>query len=144
MEQTRFLELVRGLLILLFFYTAVSKLHNFEGFKLELGRQVFPAGWQTVLSIAIPASEIIVVLLLSFPFSRLYGFYGATFLMLVFTIYVFGALFKLYPHNPCACAGILQGMSWKTHAVFNLGFFMLALYGLVQIKRKKVQRQSDQ
>jgi len=138
MEQARFLEFVRGLLILLFFYTAASKLYNFEGFKLELGRQVFPTEWQAVLSIGIPASEIIVVLLLSFPLSRLYGFYGATLLMLVFTIYVFGVLFNLYPHNPCACGGILRGMGWKTHAVFNLSFFTLALYGLVQIKRKKV------
>ncbi|MBO9636013.1 MAG: hypothetical protein J7578_23115, partial [Chitinophagaceae bacterium] len=81
-------DIIAALLILLFTYTAVSKLMTWDLFRFLLGQAPGigkQAGW---LFIAIPAVELIIAALLFFPSTRLKGLYASLALMLLFTMYV--------------------------------------------------------
>jgi hypothetical protein len=144
MEKNRILAITRGALILLFFYVAGSKLYDFSGFRSELSLQVFPIAFQPVLLIGIPASEFLAVALLAFPGTKIYGFWLSAALTAAFTIYILGALLHFYPKIPCSCGGVLRKMGWKQHFVFNLVFFALSIYGLIQTLKERRSGNQDQ
>lgn len=144
MEKNRILALTRGALILLFFYVAGSKLYDLSGFRSELSLQVFPVAFQPALLIGIPASELLAVVLLTIPGTRIYGFWLSIALMAAFTLYILGAILHFYPKIPCSCGGVLRKMGWKQHFVFNLFFFALSIYGLIQTLKERRRGNQDQ
>lgn len=126
MKKATSIELISGLLILLFTYTAVSKLINFENFQLQIKEVALIKPYATFISIAVPTVEIaIVILLLRF---RQWGLYSSFALMLIFTIYVVYVIY-FAPKTPCACGGIIRQMNWKQHLTFNTIFTILAFLG---------------
>ncbi|MBT2563752.1 hypothetical protein J7E50_05405 [Pedobacter sp. ISL-68] len=144
MENRVILNVAGAALIVLFVYTAGSKLYELDRFRAELGRQVFPQLFLPALLIGIPLSELLVVALLAFPSTRRYGFLLSTVLMAVFTLYILGALLHLYSNIPCSCGGVLRKMGWKQHFVFNLVFFGLSLYGLILTFKERRRGKSGQ
>jgi hypothetical protein len=126
MKKSTSVELISALLILLFTYTAVSKLINFENFQLSIGEVALIRPYATFLSIIVPTVEIlIVILLLRF---RQWGLYSSFALMLTFTLYVVYVIY-FSPKTPCSCGGIIRQMNWKQHLTFNIIFTVLALLG---------------
>ncbi|HXO74983.1 MAG TPA: MauE/DoxX family redox-associated membrane protein, partial [Puia sp.] len=73
------------LLILLFMYAAVSKLSDIAAFRAQLYRQPFPHGFADLLLFALPAAELLVVLMLYYPHTRLTGLKASLVLLLAFT-----------------------------------------------------------
>lgn len=124
------------LLSLLFTYTAVSKLADYSLFNLQLKQSPFISPYASLLSFIVPASELAVVLLLASERTRLAGFYGAIFLMTLFTCYV-AAMLQFSYYLPCSCGGVLESMTWKEHILFNCCFLMIALYGSLLAARQK-------
>lgn len=136
MKRNILVEIISALLILLFVYTATSKLYDLSSFRQVLKtspRIGFAGGF---LAWAIPLTEIGVSALLYFAATRLNGLYASFILMVLFTAYIgYIALFE--PDKPCTCGGVLQSMSWTQHFIFNIFFSLLSIWGIKLLKRDK-------
>jgi len=129
MKRHFFLEIICNLIILLFIYAAVSKLLDYETFKLQLGKSPFINEFSGVAAWALPVVEVFVGLALAFSKTRLIGLYASLFLMTMFSAYIYTMLHYSY-YIPCSCGGILSKMGWSTHLWFNIGFVLLSIFGI--------------
>src|ERR1700712_4227739 len=123
-------EIVAFLLIVLFTYTATSKLFGYSNFKFQLTRSPFITGIAGTIAWLLPMSEIIIACMLCINRLRQTGLYASFFMMLVFTGYIY-AMLHFSPFLPCSCGGVLAAMSWQQHFYFNIFFIILALTGIV-------------
>lgn len=133
-KEPLLLQIISGLLIILFFYTGVMKLIDRETFVFDLINAPIINKISTVVYTVIPATEIITALLLLFSRTQKTGLWSSFILMIMFTIYVGGILVK-GGHRPCTCGGVLRAMSWETHLVFNIFFTTIALVGIILYRR---------
>lgn len=124
-------EFSGSLLILLWTYTALSKLSDIPAFWIQLRNQVFAPSTALVLLWAIPATELLAAALLLLRRTNRAGFAISTLLMLAFTSYIALVLLGHYPKTPCSCGGVLKQLSWQAHFWFNLFFLVLAVCGLL-------------
>ncbi|MET1055807.1 MAG: MauE/DoxX family redox-associated membrane protein [Pedobacter sp.] len=126
-----FIILFTGLMIILWAYTALSKLFNFHKFKQAMITQVFPRWVGEVLMYVLPLVEFAIVGLLLLPQTRLIGMYASLFLMILFTLYVGGAVFHIYDRHPCACGGLFARLGWYKHFKVNIMLTLVALVGVI-------------
>jgi len=138
MKKRVFLEIISALLILLFVYAAVSKLLDYQTFRVQLGKSPFITNFAPTIAWALPIGEILVGLALAFKPTRLLGLYASLFLMTMFTAYIYTMLHYSY-YIPCSCGGILSKMDWNTHFWFNVGFTLLSIIGIILETKKEVQ-----
>jgi hypothetical protein len=129
MKRSYWIEIISSLFILLFVYTAVSKLIDFKHFRYTLNSAPLLKGKGNFLAWLIPISEIAVSILLFFPKTRKPGFWGSLLLMLCFTGYLTYMLF-FSEVRPCSCGGVIEKMTWTQHFIFNIIFTLLAGLGL--------------
>lgn len=129
-------ELITTLLVILFVYTALSKILEADTFRKQMLNQPLPETLRQSLVWLVPLSEITTSIFLIFKPLRLYGFLLAFLLMLAFTLYVSLILAKAFAYIPCSCGGILNTLSWEAHLIFNIVFTLLALAGVI-IERKR-------
>lgn len=130
MKQKLIVEILATMQVILFMYTALNKLLNYQRFQWQLSKSPYLTEIQGVLVWSVPTMEIVVALLLVIRPLRLLGFYVSFFMMLLFTGYVYIMLHYSY-YVPCACGGVLASMSWNQHFIFNSVFSVLALAGIV-------------
>lgn len=124
------------LFILLFVYAAASKLMDFQKFSVQLGQSPMLSAYAGLLAWTVPASELIISMLLVLPGARLYGLYAAFSLMLMFTTYIVLAS-RFSDYVPCTCGGVIENLSWTGHLIFNVAFVIMALAAiLLHIERK--------
>lgn len=125
-SKKTFIEILSLLFILLFAYTAFSKMLEFENFKVQVGLSPLLTAFQNRLPQIVITVELVVAVLLLVPRYRVIGLLCAYFLMTSFTAYV-AAILEFSPYLPCSCGGILETMNWTEHLVFNGTFTALAL-----------------
>jgi len=125
-----------GLVIVLFVYTAVSKLANFDLFRRQMLLQVFPLWLSAILVWVVPFAELIAAIMLLFSNTMLKGLYLSGLLMTVFTGYIALVLLHVFEKVPCSCGGILQNMGWATHLVFNAAFLILIIVAIILKERR--------
>jgi hypothetical protein len=129
MKKLPVIQLATSLLILLFAYTAISKLLGYRAFARVLSESPLIHNGADNIAWLLPAAELIVVLLLFFEATRKIGLYASLFLLVMFTLYLlYMVLFA--DHLPCSCGGVLNKMSWKQHIFFNLSFIGINLIGI--------------
>lgn len=128
------------LFISLFAYAALNKPFSYSVFKDQLS-QVHPiAQAATFLAWTIPLFELMVVVLLLWPSFRRWGFFSFLGLILLFTGFLIYTLyFSLY--TPCSCGGIISGIDWRSHILFNLFFIGLAVLGILLEPSKSSEKQ---
>jgi putative oxidoreductase len=133
MKKYLFLEFIPSLLILLFVYTAISKLADIHTFEQKL--TLFPVlKYMNVFTAwLIPTLELAIASLLFFPKTRLFGLYSTLILLSIFTIYLVLMLVFGDSHLPCTCGGVIRKLTWKQHLFFNLFFILIT--GLSILKR---------
>ena len=131
MNPHPFIIIITGLLIALWAYTAFSKVFNMHKFKQALMTQVFPRWVGKILMYLLPLSEVVLVVLLILPDTRLLGMYASLFLMLIFTLYVGGAVFQIYERYPCACGGLFGRLGWYKHFKLNIMLTFITLVGVI-------------
>jgi putative oxidoreductase len=136
MKTNRLQHIITALLILLFCYTAISKLMDIEEFQRQLNNQEVPQWSKAALVWLIPCSELIVSFLLLIPTTRIVGFYGSAALMTLFTGYMALVVFGYFDRVPCSCGGVLRSMSFTAHLVFNLFFLALSIGGIYMFHSK--------
>ena len=122
--------IISCLFILLFTYAGVSKLIDFQNFRIQLGQSPLVSSFATEISILVPLIELLIIITLSVKYLRLFGLFASYMLMVLFTAYIF-ILLHYSPYIPCSCGGILEKMTWNQHLVFNLFFIFLAGAGIV-------------
>jgi putative oxidoreductase len=136
-RKTLFKHLAAALLILLYAYTAAGKLLDFRLYHAQLYNQSFSHGLADVLLYAIPSLELTAAGLLLFRATRPAGLVLSLALLIVFTGYTGLVLLHWWKNVPCSCGGILSGMSWPEHLVFNLLLMTLNLIAIsIQTGRK--------
>lgn len=131
-----FVRLIAAALVMLFCYTAVSKLYDVEEFRRQLANQELPGWVKGPLVWLIPGSELLFSLLLSFAVTRLAGLYGSAILMAMFTGYMALVYFGYFDRVPCSCGGVLRSMGFGVHLLFNLFFLALSLSGIYLFHQK--------
>lgn len=124
-------------LVLLFVYTALSKLWAFSDFTGQLHAQAVPEWSVSTLAWAIPLAELLTALLLLTNRWRAAGLWGAALLMTLFSAYAGLVLAGAFAQVPCSCGGVLQGMGWRTHFLFNLLFLLLSFLGIYAFNRER-------
>jgi len=124
------------LFIILFMYTAASKILTVKSFASTLAKSPLIGSYNMIVAYAIPIVEIIISIVLIFPFIRKAGLYASFLFMTVFTAYL--AYMVLSGNKlPCHCGGVISSMTWQQHIWFNLGFVALAIIGLTTNGKKK-------
>jgi len=124
MRRNVIIEIITTSLVLLFVYAAISKLLDYNKFKIQVGKSPLLTSFSAFVVIGIPAFELLLSILLVMKGTRLLALYGSLFLMTLFTAYLIAILNFSY-YIPCSCGGILQGLSWKTHIIFNTVFIII-------------------
>src|ERR1017187_8534586 len=112
MKRKIAVEVIAGLLIILFIYTGLNKLMDYGTFKFQLGRSPYLQHLSGLIAATLPTGELLVAFALIFKPSRLLGLYTSFFLMTLFTGYIWIMLNYSY-YLPCSCGGILASMNWK-------------------------------
>ena len=123
-------DIICLLYILLFVYAAVSKLIDFENFRVQLGQSPLLSTFAGLIAWIVPVLELFLALLISLKKWRIIGLFGALSLMIMFTTYIF-IILNYSSFVPCSCGGILEKMGWKEHSLFNVVFIMLAAAGIL-------------
>lgn len=129
-------DIISALFILLFVYTATTKLIEHDNFKVVLSQSPLIGGKANVLSWILPILELFTAMLLFIHPLRKFGFASTLILMLLFTFYI--AYMILFAKNlPCSCGGVISLMTWSQHLVFNIFFTALAAIALrLTVKNK--------
>lgn len=130
------IEIITALFILLFLYTAISKITEHDTFRTILSKSPLLKLSAGLLSWLLPVTEIITSILLFLPFTRKHGLILSLGLMAVFTIYV-AYMVLFVPNLPCSCGGVLKELSWNQHIIFNLFFTALGALALRLIYKQK-------
>lgn len=136
MKRTNFLDIVIFLFVVLFIYAAMNKLMTFNEFQAQLGKSPLIMGYAKLISYLVPAVELIISTMLLMPRTLLYGLYASFFLMVTFTGYIV-IILTLSPYVPCSCGGILDSLGWTEHLIFNVGFVILAIVGIVLYNQRE-------
>lgn len=136
------LDIIVFLLVLLWVYTATSKLMDIAGFKEQLYNQAFSRTIAQILLWLIPSTELTAAILLLFAKTRLAGILLSFFLMSLFTGYIVLVLAGYYDRVPCSCGGVLKILGWTAHLWFNSFFLFISglsipLYKKIKINSKK-------
>lgn len=121
-----FKEVIAGLLVLLFLYTALTKLKDRSRFigAMQHNPLLFP--YANLLSWLIPVIELIIVVLLFIPRSRRSGVLASAVLLSIFTGYI-GYMLLSNSELPCTCGGVLEKMSWRQHLILNVFMTVLSI-----------------
>lgn len=114
----------------LFVYAAVSKLLDFENFRVQLGQSPLLSAFAGSIAWMIPMIEFLIALFIVLKRWRLISLFASFSLMLMFTSYIY-IILNYSSFIPCSCGGILEKMGWKEHFFFNLVFIMLAAAGIL-------------
>ncbi|QNL49789.1 hypothetical protein H8S90_24295 [Olivibacter sp. SDN3] len=129
------------LTILLFSYTAVSKLLDHERFVFQMRLAPVPlmktvapfVGW------ILPFIELAVAFILYKEKTRYLGFIASLILMILFEIYI--SWMKIVSITtgvdlPCTCGGIISQMGWGQHLIFNAVYIILLALAIYWHKKE--------
>lgn len=132
-SKSIFINSICLMYILLFVYAAVSKLLDFENFRVQLGQSPLLNIFASWLAWLVPLIELVIAIALCFYSIRFWALYAGFILMTMFTAYIY-IILNYSSYVPCSCGGILEKLGWTEHLVFNLGFLLLAISGLFLLK----------
>ncbi|MRG49012.1 hypothetical protein GFS24_28140 [Chitinophaga sp. SYP-B3965] len=137
MKSKTIVDILISLFILLFIYTATSKVLNWDDTVKSMHNQPINRSLADVLVYALPILELGVIGLMLFNRTKLLGIYIFTGMMLAFTGYVALVLTNYYGRVPCSCGGIIKEMGWRSHLTMNITFVILGLVAIYLIKKKE-------
>ncbi len=136
MKKLPVIPIASSLLIVLFAYTATSKLNEYSAFAQTISESPLIHNGADTIAWLLPATELIVVLLLFFERTRRAGLYASLLLLVLFTLYLL-YMVLFVADLPCSCGGVLRKMSWQQHVWFNLFFIGLNVLGLFAVCKQE-------
>lgn len=129
-------DIISGMVLLLFLYTSLSKLADYETFKNVLSASPLLSPLAGFIAWLLPLIELVIVVFLFIPGQRLKGLYASFIIISLFTLYLI-YMIAFNPHLPCNCGGVIKLLTWPQHIFFNLFFLLLSLTGILLYKRTK-------
>ncbi|WP_394353492.1 MauE/DoxX family redox-associated membrane protein [Pedobacter foliorum] len=135
--RIKLVDFISALFVLLFIYAAMSKFHDFEKFRIELGKSPILNVISNYVAIFIPSSEIGISILLFSKRYQFLGLYASFSLMVIFSGYIV-IILKFSTYIPCSCGGILQNMTWNQHLIFNIVFIVLSIISILIYPNKNL------
>ncbi len=135
-------ELLSGLLVFLFAYTALSKLMSISFFVHQLHQFPYLGNFSTLVAWLIPLCELAVVIMLLAPYYHRTGLWGCLILLSIFTTYLMVMLTSHKQNLPCSCGGVLKYLSWGQHIGFNSFFILITLLGILIDKKSHTKNPS--
>ena len=136
MKRKIAIEIIAFLFILLFTYASFNKLLDYQKFTIQIGQSPLLTGFGGSIPWMVITVELLISALLVIPRFRLFAFFGAFSLMVMFTAYIV-AILNFSSYIPCCCGGVLEKLGWGEHLVFNSLFVVLALVGIVLQNKNK-------
>lgn len=130
------IEIIAAVFILLFVYTATSKLLAHQTFIINLEKSPLVGSASSFLSWAVPTIEIVISILLFVPRFRKTGLLFSFSLMTLFTAYI-GYMLITSSHLPCSCGGVISKLSWQQHLWLNIFLTLLAATAMYLNNRLK-------
>jgi len=138
LKSIDFLDVILVLLATLFIYAALNKLMTFQEFVAQISKSPYITKQVWWISWSIPSIELVIAGMLLIPRLQLIALFASFSLMYMFSGYIFLVL-TFSPYVPCSCGGILNGMGWTSHLIFNIGFTLLAVAGIILYNRRNRQ-----
>lgn len=130
MKRKLTLEIISFLFVMLFVYAAMTKAFDYQKFTVQVGQSPLLTAFSGTIPWMVIASELVISAMLAFQKLRLVAFYGALALMTTFTTYII-IILNYSSFVPCSCGGVLEKLGWTEHLIFNSGFIVLAVAGIV-------------
>lgn len=130
-------EVVAGLLVFLFLYTALTKLYDVSGFAGAMRHNFLLFPYVDILKWLVPITELIIGALLFIPQTRRKGLVASAILLSIFSIYI-GYMLISNSELPCTCGGIIEKMSWKQHLVFNMVMIAISIVAWARHQKRFV------
>lgn len=124
------IEIISSAFVILFIYAALSKWLEYDKFRFQIGQSPVLTGFEDIIVWSLPATEIVIALLLTTTRSRLVALYAAFTLMVMFTAYII-IITRFADYIPCSCGGVLSTLNWNEHLVFNIAFAALAAVAIL-------------
>ncbi|MCH7411858.1 hypothetical protein MM213_00045 [Belliella sp. R4-6] len=124
-----------SVLVLVWVYTGIGKLTDFNSFRGAILNQPFPNDIGEYVSILIPIIEVVLAILLINTRTRVIGLVGSIALLSAFSTYVGLVWVGSFERVPCGCAGIIEQLGWKAHFILNLSLLILAMIGILMMTR---------
>lgn len=124
------IEIVSALLVVLLIYAALTKLMDYDKFRLQIGQSPVLTAFAGSVVWLVPAVEVVIALLLVTNRFRLAGLYASFSLMVMFTAYIV-VITRFSDYVPCSCGGVLEKLSWNEHMVFNIAFVVLSAVAIL-------------
>jgi uncharacterized membrane protein YphA (DoxX/SURF4 family) len=134
LKKNTLIEIIAILYMSMFLYTAFSKWSDYTMTREQMALMPALEPVAHIVVWLLPATEIVLTLLIFIPQTRRTGLYAATILMILFTIYII-YMMLFYPHLPCSCGGFLTELSWPGHLVFNGAFIVLGILGIRMLNK---------
>ena len=134
MYRILFIKIIVALFILLWSYSTLSKLTNIRRFRSAMLVQVFPKWVRHLLVWILPVYEGALAFILMFEKTQLPGMYLSFFTMLLFSLYIGGAMLRIFGRRPCACGGLFRKMGWKNHLKFNIICTIISFIGVLLLE----------
>ena len=134
MKRSTIVEVVAILLVILFAYTAASKLLDIGLFKL-LSRFLPYINKFPVAIWIFPIVELVIIFLLLLKNFRKWGFYSVATVMLIVIVYRIVVLTS-GKHLPCLCGPVVRKLNEHEHIYFNI-IVLLVSVGAILLSRQK-------
>jgi hypothetical protein len=134
LKKSIIVEIIAILYMSMFLYTAISKWSDVTMTQEQMALMPLMTPIAHIVVWLLPATEIVLTLLIFLPQTRKKGLYAATILMVLFTLYII-YMMLFYPNLPCSCGGFLTELSWPGHLVFNGVFIILGLIAIRMYKQ---------
>jgi len=138
MKKEFAIEICIALIVLLFAYTGVSKVLDYDKFVFQMRLAPLPLmiTLAPVLGVVMPVIELLIAMALLFNQTRLKALYATIGLLISFELYISGMMLT-GRHLPCTCGGIISKMGWGQHLLFNMLFILLSITTIYLIKKNK-------
>lgn len=134
------LLIIKYSLIILFLYTFFHKVFDFTGFEESLLKSALISQYTDYIKYSLPLLEIMVIMLLIFNRTLLYGLYLSLLLLLLFTFYLI-SLNDFSFYQGCSCGGIFYKTSYLQHIIINILFIILSITGIfLHEKNPKIRK----
>lgn len=138
MAKKTIVRIITALFALLFMYTSVGKIIDYQTFRDRLAVAPYIGQFSGVLFIALPLAELVIVVLLWDYKTRYWGLWVSFIAMLLFTVYI-ALMLVSGLQLPCVCTGLIEHLSWPQHLIFNIVSTLAALTGIILIRTDEEQ-----
>lgn len=116
------LEIIVAILMLFWVYAGLTKLLDYDTYWRQVGNIVGNDALAKFLAIVLPLTQLVIAA--SLFWNRRIALIASLGMISFFTGYIVCVLY-FAPVTPCSCTGIITGLNWQQHLVFNTAILLL-------------------